>query len=294
MPFSISLTVNLIFLLQYWLPETSDFPDSEWWMTQLAPLASPWLTSRGQPQVTAQYDSGLAPAVMLVAGFFLVCLSRSRRWWGRIGILVPAAVGGLAGLGILVRLLATGGNRTSTLSVMLLLLWMIAAGYVAAQGFQDRLGTPPPKSWRSGLPALVGLRPDRRRCPPRSAARCSAPSCGTWRCRCEGNTVALRLSALWTASTAWLYLSGLMVGVSLWVLYRWWPLRRGTAGHRSADRHGGDADHHQRLRLDGGQPGRRPDDPARPGQPGGRGRVLVRRLGSTPEQPHASRCSPSG
>ena len=43
----------------------------------------------------------------------------------------------------------------------------------------------------------------------------------------QGNTVALRLSALWTASTPWLYLSGLMVGVSLWVLYRWWPLRRG-------------------------------------------------------------------
>jgi hypothetical protein len=36
------------------------------------------------------------------------------------------------------------------------------------------------------------------------------------------------LAALMTASTAWLYLSGLMVGVSLWVLYRWWPLRRGA------------------------------------------------------------------
>ena len=27
-PFSISLTVNLFFLLQYWIPETSNFPNS--------------------------------------------------------------------------------------------------------------------------------------------------------------------------------------------------------------------------------------------------------------------------
>ena len=127
-------------------------------MTQLAPLASPWLTSRGEPQVPAQYESGLAPAVMLVAGFFLVTLSRSPKWWARVGILVPAAMAAWPASGILVRLLATGGNRTSTLSVMFLLLWMAAAAYVAAQGFQDRLGTPPPKNWRSGLPALSGWR----------------------------------------------------------------------------------------------------------------------------------------
>ena len=98
-----------------------------------------------------------------------------------MGILVPAAVGGLASLGILVRLLATGGNRTSTLSVMLLLLWMAAAAYVAAQGFQDRLGTPPPKNWRSGLPALVGLRADGAAAHRGRSELSSRPSCGTWR-----------------------------------------------------------------------------------------------------------------
>ncbi len=226
-PLSIALTVHLFFLLQYWLPETANFPNSQWWMTQLAPLASPWLTSRGEPQVPAQYESGLAPAVMLVAGFFLVTLSRSPKWWARVGILVPAAVGGLASLGILVRLLATGGNRTSTLSVMLLLLWMAAAAYVAAQGFQDRLGTPPPKNWRSGLPALVGLAlmgP----LPTAVGRSLFAPELRDMAVSLQGNTVALRLSALWTISTLWLYLSGLLVGVTLWVLYRWWPLRRGT------------------------------------------------------------------
>lgn len=226
-PFSISLTVHLFFLLQYWLPETSGFPGSGWWMTQLGPLASPWLTSRGVPQVTAQYESGLAPAVMLVAGFFLISLSRSPKWWARVGILVPAAVGGLAGLGILVQLLASGGNRTSTLSVMLLVLWLTAAGYVAASGFQDRLGTPPPKTLRSGVPALVGyavMSP----LPTAVGRGLFAPELRDTAVGLQGNTVGLRLSALWTASTPWLYLSGLLVGVSLWVLYRWWPLRRGT------------------------------------------------------------------
>lgn len=226
-PFSISVTVHLIFLLYYWLPEMNDFPGNLWWMNQLAPLASPWLTSRGDPQVVAQQDVGLGPAVMLVGGFALVCLSRSRRWWGGIGVLVPAAIGGLAGLGILVRLLSTGGNRTSTLSVMLLLLWLTAAGYAAAQGFQDRLGSPPPKSWRGGLPALVGyalIGP----LPLAVGRSLFAPELRDQAVALEGNTVTLRLSALATASTAWLYLSGLLVGVSLWVLYRWWPLRRGS------------------------------------------------------------------
>jgi hypothetical protein len=226
-PFSISLTVNLFFLLQYWIPETSGFPYSQWWMSQLAPLASPWLTSRGEPQVPEQYGSGLAPAVMLVAGFFLVSLSRSPKWWARVGILVPAAVGGLASLGVLVRLLATGGNRTSTLSVMLLLLWMFAAGYVAAQGFQDRLGTPPPKTLRSGLAALVGyalIGP----LPIAVGRALFAPELRDMAVALQGNTVAFRMSALWTTSTLTLYLSGLIVGASLWVLYRWWPQRRGT------------------------------------------------------------------
>jgi hypothetical protein len=226
-PFSISLTVNLIFLLHYWLPEMNEFPGRVWWLTQLAPLASPWLTSRGDPQVAAQQGFGLGPAVLLLSGFFLVCLSRSRRWWGRIGILVPTAIGGLAGLGILVELLTTGGNRTSTLSVMLLLLWLTAAAYAATQGFQDRLGSPPPKNWRSGLPALVGfalIGP----LPVAVGRALFAPELRDMAVVLEGNTVALRLAALATASTAWLYLSGLLVGVSLWVLYRWWPLRRGT------------------------------------------------------------------
>ena len=42
----------------------------------------------------------------------------------------------------------------------------------------------------------------------------------------QNNTVALRLAALWTPSTALLYLCGLLIGVAIWVAYQAWPPRR--------------------------------------------------------------------
>jgi hypothetical protein len=229
-PLMICLIINIGFLMQYWIPETSDFPGHLWWMTQLGPLASPSLVSRGEPLVQTQADYADPGAfLLLVTSIVLVCLSRTRRWWGRFAILLPAAVGLLVGLGMLVDLLTTGGNRTSALSVMLLVLWMIAAGYAANQGLQDRLGHPPPKSWRSGLPALLAyalVLPA-----PTAAGRwLFAPELRDMAVELQRNTVGLRLSALWTASSSWLYLGGLLVGVTIWVMYRWWPTRPGSQG----------------------------------------------------------------
>jgi hypothetical protein len=227
-PLMISLIIHIMFLMQYWIPETSNFPGHTWWMTQLGPLASPWLVTGGEPIVQTQADyADPAAFILLVAGIVLVCLSRTRRWWGRIAILLPAAVGLLAALGMLVDLLSTGGNRTSALSVMLLVLWMIAAGYSANQGVQNRLGHPPPKNWRSGLPALVAyaiVLPA-----PTAAGRwLFAPELRDMAIELQNNTVGLRLSAMWTASSSWLYLAGLLVGVTIWVMYRWWPTRPGS------------------------------------------------------------------
>jgi hypothetical protein len=227
-PLVICLIANIMFLMQYWIPETSEFPGHVWWMTQLGPLASPGLVTGGEPIVQSQRDYAVPGAfILLVASIVLVCLSRTRRWWGRIAILLPAAVGLLTGLGMLVSMLTTGGNRTSALSVMLLVLWMIAAGYAANQGLQDRLGHPPPKTWRSGLPVLLAY-----------AVVAPAPTAvGRWLFAPElrdvaielrGNTVGLRMAALWTVSTAWVYLAGLLVGVTIWVMYRWWPTRPGS------------------------------------------------------------------
>jgi hypothetical protein len=228
-PLAICLTTNIIFLMQYWIPETSHFPGSDWWMAQLGPLASPGLVTGGEPLVEPQRDyADPAAFLLLVASIVLVCLSRTRRWWGRIAMVLPAALGLLVALGMLVNLLSTGGNRTSALSVMLLVLWMIAAGYSANQGLQNRLGHPPPKTWRSGMPMLVAYAvvvP----APTATGRALFAPDLRDVALQLQGNTVGLRLSALWTASSAWLYLGGLLVGVTIWVMYRWWPLP-GTQG----------------------------------------------------------------
>ena len=227
-PLIICLIANIMFLLQYWIPETSKFPGHLWWMTQLGPLASPGLVTGGEPIVQSQADYASPGAfILLVASIVLVCLSRTRRWWGRFAILLPAAFGLLTALGILVSMLTTGGNRTSALSVMLLVLWMIAAGYAANQGVQNRLGHPPPKTWRSGIPALLAyavVAPA-----PTAAGRwLFAPELRDMAIELEGNTVGLRMSTLWTASTAWVYLGGLLVGVTIWVMYRWWPTQPGS------------------------------------------------------------------
>ena len=89
-PLIISLACSWVFFLQYWLPETIDFPPRDWWLTQLAPLASPLLTSGGEPQVAAQEGQlHFGAVVLLAAGFLLFWLSRTPhggagwRWWCR-------------------------------------------------------------------------------------------------------------------------------------------------------------------------------------------------------------------
>ena len=56
-PAIISVAVNAIFLVAWWLPEFSNFPGHQAALTQLWPLATKELTSAGQPVVQAQVGS---------------------------------------------------------------------------------------------------------------------------------------------------------------------------------------------------------------------------------------------
>ncbi len=49
-PAIISVAVNAIFLVAWWLPEFSNFPGHQAALTQLWPLATKELTSAGQPR----------------------------------------------------------------------------------------------------------------------------------------------------------------------------------------------------------------------------------------------------
>ena len=225
-PLGISVGAHALFFIQYWIPETGAFPARDWWLTQLSPLVSTALTSRGQPQVPAQEtQAGIAAIILLIAAFALYWLSRTRVWWGRTAMVLPAAVGLLAVLGTIITLLVAGQLANCAVGVLLMLCWVLAAAYAAAQGLQDHLGPVPVKTAGSGLVLLVVyaiLGPA-----PTAVGRwLFAPELRDAAAVLQGNTVALRLSALWTPTTWLLYLCGLLVGATVWVAYQWWPPRR--------------------------------------------------------------------
>jgi len=228
-PLVISLGAQWVFFIVYWIPEVNHFPAHDLWLTQLAPLASAALTSDGQPQVQAQNGQwGLPALVLLVCAFALFWLSRTRHWLGRTAMLAPAALGLVAALTIVIGLAVRGTLSSSLIGVMLLIVWVFSAGYAALHGLLDNLGPLPPKTWYSGLPLLAVY-----------AVVAAAPAAvGRWLfapdlrdagARLQANTVALSRAALWTSSTVWLYLTGLLVGVAVWVAYQAWPPRREMA-----------------------------------------------------------------
>jgi hypothetical protein len=228
-PLVISLGAQWVFFIVYWIPEVSHFPAHDLWLTQLAPLASVALTSDGQPQVQAQNGQwGLPALVLLVCAFALFWLSRTRHWLGRTAMLAPAALGLVAALTIIIGLAVSGTLSSSIVGVLLLITWVFSAGYAALHGFLDNLGPLPPKTWHSGLPLLAVY-----------AVVAAAPAAvGRWLfapelreagARLQSNTVALSGAALWTSSTVLLYLTGLLIGVAVWVAYQAWPPRREMA-----------------------------------------------------------------
>lgn len=225
-PAIIAVTVHWVFFIAYWIPETSTFPAHQWWLTQLSPMVSASLTSAGHPQVPAQEtQSGVPGLVFGLSGLALWWMSRTRYWLGRTALVVPTAIGLLAALVSVGALLVTGTFGSSTLSVVLMIIWVTTAGYATFHGFRTETPDLGRKTWRRGLPllvayALVGPAPT-------AVGRCLfAPDLRDVAAGLQANTVALRLAALWTPATVLLYLSGLLVGVTVWVAYQWWPPRQ--------------------------------------------------------------------
>lgn len=225
-PLVISLGAQAVFFSNYWMPEVSHFPAHNLWLTQLAPLASVALTSEGLPQVQAQNGQwGLPALVLLVCAFALFWLSRTRHWLGRTAMLAPAALGLVAALAIVIGLAVRGTLSSSMVGVVLLITWVFSAGYAALHGLLDNLGPVPPKTWHSGLP-LLALYAVIGAVPTAVGRWLFAPELRDAAVRLQDNSVALSRAALWTSTTGLLYLSGLLVGVAIWVAYQAWPPRR--------------------------------------------------------------------
>lgn len=226
LPTVICLAVHLVFLVTYWIPETSAVPAHDWWLTQLSPLVAEATTSAGAGQVPAQSTHlGIGGELLAVAAVALLLLARHPRRLGQSAVLVPAALGTLVAVVLLLAIAVSGQARSSALTILLLVVWVAAAAYASFFSLLLELGRTRPRSWRNGIPllaayAVVGP-------VPLAVGRALfGPSLREAAASLEGNGIALRLSALTTGASVLLYLSGLGVGVVVWAAYQCWPPRR--------------------------------------------------------------------
>lgn len=226
LPAVICLGVHLIFLVTYWIPETSAVPAHDWWLTQLSPLVAEATTSAGAGQVPAQSAHlGVAGELLTIAAVVLLLLARHPRRLGQSAVLLPAALGTVVAVVLLLAIAVSGQARSSAIAIVLLVVWVGAAAYASVFSLLIDLGRTRPRSWRNGLPLLAVyaiLGPA-----PLAVGRALfGPSLREAASSLEGNSVALRLSALTSGTTVLLYLSGLGVGVVVWAVYQCWPPRR--------------------------------------------------------------------
>lgn len=218
-PLAISLAVNAIFLVVWWLPEYSRFPGHEALLTQLSPLASKELTSLSQPVVAAQQDrSGLVAAFLLVAAIALPPLARASRWMLRL--LAPMAICYLGVVGLVITLLSVvshGLVGRAWFGLLLLAAWVAAAGATVWRGFrvqaEDLPGRPTRVLWLVGMFALLNPLPlalGRWLFTPELAEAAHGLAAGD---------PALRFAALNSSATVATYLSGVFLGLVVWAWY---------------------------------------------------------------------------
>jgi uncharacterized membrane protein len=119
-------------------------------------------------------------------------------------------------------LLVSGTAGESVLGILLLLGWVVTAWYAALHALLIDLGAPPRRTRRTGALLLAGwvlLLPG-----PLALGRLLlAPDLRAEAEVLSGNTVALRLSALFCGASVRLYLFGALLGVVLWLVYQCWP-----------------------------------------------------------------------
>ena len=228
LPLLVSLGVHLVFFISFWIPETNAFPAHDWWLTQLSPLASEAVTSAGRTQVDVQQDQlGIGGELLLLCAVALLLLARHPRRFGQRAVLVPAALGTVVGLAVLAGVLLGARPREQALGVVLVAVWVGAAAYAGTYSLLLDLDPSRRRRWSNGIPMLAAY-----------AVVAPAPTAvgralfgqdlRDVAATLQANTVALRLSALNPGPTLLLYLAGVLVGVSVWLAYQCWPLRRDT------------------------------------------------------------------
>lgn len=241
LPMIITVLVNAIFFVAYWVPEFARFPGHSWIFDQLAPLASTSLTSQGQPITQVQVGRGsLIPTFLLLASLALPALFRARAW--QLRLVIPALFGYLAAMGLVISalgLLARGQFLGSFLGLTLMAAWVAAVGITVYRLIwvnTDELPRRPTRVlWIVVLVAL--LYP----LPLAIGRRIFAPEMRTAAAELiNSGQDALQYAALITPATVAVYLSGVAVVVVGWAWYMlvppWQPIRTPWVRRKNPDK----------------------------------------------------------
>jgi hypothetical protein len=225
-PFGISIVAHFIFFVAYWLPET-DSRWQDWWLNQLAPLASQYLSSGGEPISGLQEEStGIAAVLLLILSVLILWMARSHYWVARTWIWAPV-LAGAATCVVTIALLAANQNLGGTwVSVVLMICWVAAAAWAAWLSMIVDIDSLPPRGRLSGLAILIAYAV--LGAPPTAVGRLLfAPELREVAAELQNNTERFRTAALAFPAILWLYLAGVLAGVVVWLLYQLLPPRRG-------------------------------------------------------------------
>ena len=225
-PAAICLGVNFIFFIMYWIPETSHFPGRSGLLTALSPLASKYLASGGTEIVGLQREQlGLSAILLLISSLLIAWAARTRYWLARVWLPAPVLLGWIVCV-VNISILAHRNQVNSCLlSVVLLIIWAVAAGAAGWWTMGIDVDSLPPKSYRSGLVVLAAY----------AILGAPATAVGRWLFAPElrevadalqGNQMAMRTAALGLPANAWIYVSGVLVGLTIWLAYQLLPPRR--------------------------------------------------------------------
>ena len=168
---------------------------------------------------------GLSAILLLIASLLIAWAARTRYWLARVWLPAPVLLGWIACI-VNISILAHRNQVNSCLlSVVLMIIWAVAAGAAGWWTMAIDVDSLPPKSYRSGLVVLAAY----------AILGAPATAVGRWLFAPElrevanslqGNQVAMRTAALGLPANAWVYISGVLVGLTVWLAYHLLPARR--------------------------------------------------------------------
>jgi hypothetical protein len=223
-PLAISATVWWLFFMAYWVPEFHNFPGGDFLLTQLSPLASPGITTQGEPIVAIQVGrTGIMAGFLLLAALAIPPLARTQFWLARLGLVVISYLAIVAAAVTLLGIIVRGQLQDTALGVIGLIAWVIAALLTSWRSIWVDVSTLPirPKRalWLLALYALFVPAP-------LAVGRwLFAPELRDAAVSVLDSGLTLRWAALLTPISLPLYLSGLLLGVLVACTYAYLPPR---------------------------------------------------------------------